>query len=845
MGAKNNKAKKEKKEEKEEDIEEEGDIAFFIDNKSKKVLYRLINEKNELLLYNKKLVKNGNYDIKIQELFKGEDSDGYYYINKEKLTERYLKPLFEIEKESKINNKDKVEMNSLYEETILKHPREKFGKIYTKFSFFSWSGFFCFGKCPSFEKTNFFSLGFGITSYFNTIKLLALFFFIIFLINIIAIVHYCKYNSIIKNDSILVKTTLGNTMITKYNSVFISFNSSDVKNENSYYELSLNCSKNLVGKFIYGVINNDLNDNEFIKLNNISLINQKELRLPKEFTNFKSKWKKLANKKLNEYNKEMEKYFLKNEITFNVSRNLFYDKSLKKKYQSKLLFYECIDKSLLPKNSSKNSLKKIIQGTTIVTFFLIITLYFYYKFAIFYGNEEYYHNNIYINNYTLVLHSCSLYKPYNYLNDLIKHLNHLIEFSTGESMNSFNIFDINMANVNEDKISSINNLKAFVKSKIGDTINDNDTIKGKILNKVHQNFINFVSLFSKNSNKNTNNLDSKDEKLMPKEDDNEKENIKEIDNDNEKENIKEIENENKKENYHFLGNDINEEEKSNEEEDIMNIISTFNIDEGYFKDRIGEDIYITFKNPKIANIIYTIYHYNYFQKLFFIDCLKRKDIYYFHNEWLKFEYPDSAPDDIRWENYFFYYSRKERKFCSFLVSFFIIIISTLILTLLNVFKDKIKRQLIRLSIILICQIVSISTTSFLKKYTESEKNCTFSENVSSNIKKYFYLNFLISGISVNLCYFTYNDFVAYSDIITCLLSSMILSIFTVHASILFFYFLNLFKRYLDSKCQNGRTTKITSKLEYEKLYLGPEFPIDERYSSIFVNLAICLLYGTY
>jgi hypothetical protein len=74
---------------------------------------------------------------------------------------------------------------------------------------------------------------------------------------------------------------------------------------------------------------------------------------------------------------------------------------------------------------------------------------------------------------------------------------------------------------------------------------------------------------------------------------------------------------------------------------------------------------------------------------------------------------------------------------------------------------------------------------------------------------------------------------------------MFLSIFTSHGKACFLYIWNLFLRYLDSKFTNGKTTKLKNRLKYENLYVGPEFPIDERYSSILVNLTICLLYGTY
>jgi hypothetical protein len=74
---------------------------------------------------------------------------------------------------------------------------------------------------------------------------------------------------------------------------------------------------------------------------------------------------------------------------------------------------------------------------------------------------------------------------------------------------------------------------------------------------------------------------------------------------------------------------------------------------------------------------------------------------------------------------------------------------------------------------------------------------------------------------------------------------MIFTIITSHLSALFFYCWAVFRRYLDSKCTNGKTTKLNSKSKYESLYTGDEFPIGQRYATILINLSICFIYGTY
>ena len=73
-------------------ISKEIDLNIY-DYKEKKLeKYKLINEEEELLLCKeeflneiKKNKENKEEDIKIKELFKGEDNDNFYYLNKNEL----------------------------------------------------------------------------------------------------------------------------------------------------------------------------------------------------------------------------------------------------------------------------------------------------------------------------------------------------------------------------------------------------------------------------------------------------------------------------------------------------------------------------------------------------------------------------------------------------------------------------------------------------------------------------------------------------------------------------------------------------------------------------------------
>ena len=69
-----------------------------------------------------------------------------------------------------IDNKNEKEMKELYKEIQLKHPRKIIDGKIQRYPFFSWSGCFC---C---NKQDYISLGQTYITYFNTIKLLIIFF---------------------------------------------------------------------------------------------------------------------------------------------------------------------------------------------------------------------------------------------------------------------------------------------------------------------------------------------------------------------------------------------------------------------------------------------------------------------------------------------------------------------------------------------------------------------------------------------------------------------------------------------------------------------------------------------
>jgi len=133
-----------------EKIPKEIDVDIFDYNTKKIVKYKLLNENEELLLCKEEKIqnirsKNDNQedDIKITELFEGEEDDSTFYLNKKEIKQKLSKSEINLEEEDEnsllnyLDNKNDKEMQKLYEEVQLKHPRKIVdGKITNLFFFF-------------------------------------------------------------------------------------------------------------------------------------------------------------------------------------------------------------------------------------------------------------------------------------------------------------------------------------------------------------------------------------------------------------------------------------------------------------------------------------------------------------------------------------------------------------------------------------------------------------------------------------------------------------------------------------------------------------------------------------
>ena len=331
---------------------------------------------------------------------------------------------------SSIDKNDNYEMETLYKETQLEHPRKIIDGKIKRYPFFSWSGFFC---CNRYDYS---SLGLGYTTYFNTIKLSIIFFLIIFLINLVSIKECTKYNSIydFKDDNLL-KTTLGNTIIKHFNYSHVFCNKSE---DCSRLTITLNCNESFIDDII--AIRRHYNiEKDFLIFSDFD--NRKEFREVFFSGKYNIKTVRGSGLYINSNIKKMHEYTqYTGPLWFNDSdddqcdydcyeynrNNYDYDNIID------IIYYSCLDKSNYDIDNTYKSLNDFYEKivvVTLVTLIILIIFYYTYKKSISRDNKEYLKNKIFINDYTLVLHNLKIISDdYNLeLNDLISFLNKILK----------------------------------------------------------------------------------------------------------------------------------------------------------------------------------------------------------------------------------------------------------------------------------------------------------------------------------------------------------------------------------------------------------------------------------
>ena len=847
-----------------EKVEKEIDVNIFNFQSKNIENYKLLDDAENIILCKedkskeiKSIKESKKENIKIKEFYDKQEGDSFYYLNKKEIKKKFLINILNIEKyyeNSLIDNTNEKEIEEIYNKVQLKHPRLIINNKITKYPFFSWSGFFC---C---NKSDYLALGQLYLTYFNTIKLLILFFFLISLIQIFSINHYSKYKTVYNfGNDMLLKTTLGNTIISYFNTTIIQLQYGTDYN----YDLSLYCGENIVLDIvaIRRFFNVGYKFSEKIKSGIISkeLYNYKdELTSDLEKTShpFSISYNKISSDFLHIteplYNNNG--YFLyiaeNNQCVLKLNYLLYqnYIRIFSNKNTTDIFFYSCLEKDNFNnyngnKNhdiiyndvrNKRNQLWNTIFWTTLLTLILIIIFYYAYKKSISKDNKEYQKNKFIINDYTLVLHNLKIIsEDYEQeLSDLISFLNTIITthkqlflpyLENYDEINDTNIFDISISNVNKKKIETFEKIKSL-QNKIEDITKDNDTLKSKIKKNIKGIYHSIQNIVA--------NLSDKDENIKENENDNN------IINDEVMSDSEEILDTEKQTKINKKLNEI-KELKNNITIEITKMHKEYSL-------KYYGDIYITFKNQILRNLIYELYNKGKMTRfLYYIFCQKEKlSKYYYKNQWLNFDLAKDNPSDIKWENY---YISSKSKYGRRILSLFLSLVFIILIAFLMIVIKRIEDNINSIIIVIITQIIGVASEIVLKKIAIFEKYSSQSKEIFSTISKVFWLNLLISLTiffkNDNIFIFSYLDIEDYFILNKVIIMNMIFTIFTSQISPLLFYILNLLKRYGDSKHDNGKTTQLTDKKEYEKIYIGPEFPFSERYAKILVNLSICFLYG--
>ena len=611
----------------------ETNLSIYNYSEKKLEKYKLLNEEDEILLCKEDILneikskkENKEEEIKIKELYNGEDNDSFYYINKKELKRKYLMRT-DLNDENEnihevINNKDEKEMEKLYNEVQMKHPRKIVDGKITRYSFFSWSGFFC---C---NKPEYISLGQAYFSYFNTIKLLILVFLLISITNSPLIKSYRQFYSVynITDDKPLLKPTLGNTIIRYFNATTFLFEKSHLYTP---INISFDCGDNLLDEILLIVRYYQT----IIKIYNFNFTQKEFLRFYEIFAP-----KKLINmgvvSEMNFY--EFDNCSCPNQHKCNMIFNIYYYNSEMPYYNKEDLIYDNMtDVYYYSCRISKNDenidvkkkeeeLKTEIIIISLLTLIILIIFYISYKKGISRDRKEYEKNKIFINNYTLVLHNLKINNnDYNQeLSDLISFLNNIVQkykhlfisyHENYKEITDLNVFDISISNVNGRKLQLFNQIKSL-QNKIEDILVDNDSIRNKVKNNIRGIYHSVENIAINLSEKKGEEKNNQQEEEILKE--------------------KIIEEPEKEEDYNLekqikIGKaktEINEKINSITI-DITKLHKEYNL-------KNYSNIYITFRNPLIPNLIYDIYNKSKIIRFFyFIFCQNHKlKKYYYKNQ---------------------------------------------------------------------------------------------------------------------------------------------------------------------------------------------------------------------
>lgn len=172
------------------------------------------------------------------------------------------------------------------------------------------------------------------------------------------------------------------------------------------------------------------------------------------------------------------------------------------------------------------------------------------------------------------------------------------------------------------------------------------------------------------------------------------------------------------------------------------------------------------------------------------------------------------------------------------------------------FMDKLTEMTITFAIVFGVLVVNYGIQFIFQALSKFEKHSTLNKQISQRVLKTFVAQFLNTGILILIINAKFDNIsfwqgkfkditpVWYENVGSTLLSTMFINIFTIPAIRAFFVLIKKLSRFCDRGCTSDqRRTKKKTQPDYEKLYMGPEFIIDFRYSQILTLTFVCFLYS--
>jgi hypothetical protein len=343
--------------------------------------------------------------------------------------------------EGNLNPKNSEEMDSAYKELQRRHPYVIDDAKINKVPYCSTTGWFCCGQKN--EKSDMEKLGIGMVCYFKLLKAFIICFFLICLLNLpLYYFYYINENTkpIVNYRDALYKLTIGNIASSVYNCLYIPTSKMDAAiSSNMSYHFNFDCySTNITSIVGFGIAPNNDKEAEDMSLC-LGFTTSKTLWLSPQcdMTNYitEKAMPNCLNKQKCEFDLDLT-YLKSNCKYFNTTNNIY-------------LKYECHDNFIqlgfLGTQMDRGLFAFIIVSIDLASVLVLLLCMFIVSHSQ-KNNEQKFKENYYlISDYTLHLRDLNIPMRNFYLelNDIIKHLNKVIlEEEKFNSTNGYSILKI-------------------------------------------------------------------------------------------------------------------------------------------------------------------------------------------------------------------------------------------------------------------------------------------------------------------------------------------------------------------------------------------------------------------